>query len=152
MSAQKITPFLWYEKDAAAIVKYYTSVFGAEHVKLLGESELPNTPSGDVQVIALEMFGMELHMMTAGKHHEFNDAISFEVTCTDQDEIDRYWDALIKEGREQQCGWCIDKYGVRWQIVPANMGQYVSHEAGMKAMLGMKKIVIADLEKAVEGM
>jgi predicted 3-demethylubiquinone-9 3-methyltransferase (glyoxalase superfamily) len=148
MITQKITPFLWYQKDALAIGRYYQSVFGSQNVEIVGEDQFSDTPSGTVEVMTLKIFGTEFRIMTAGEYEPFNGAISFEVTCADQNEIDTYWNVLTKEGREMQCGWCADKYGVRWQIVPENMGQYISTKAGMEAMLTMKKLVIKDLKKA----
>ncbi len=146
INTQKITPFLWYENgDALAVAKYYKEIF-KDNVEIVDESELDNTPSGNVSVVTIKIFGLTMRIMSAGKHHSFNDSISFEIKCKDQTEIDLYWDKIIKEGSEQQCGWCIDKYGLRWQIIPDNLGEYLGQEGGMEKMLKMKKIVIEDFK------
>lgn len=145
-----ITPFLWYEKDAKGIIRYYQQIFGKENVKASIDLEADTEPSGPVEVATMTIFNQTFRMMTAGKHHEFNDAVSFEVKCKDQAEIDRYWDAIVAEGKAVECSWCIDKYGVRWQIVPFNMDEYVSDPRGMQAMMKMKKIIIADLQAAIK--
>jgi predicted 3-demethylubiquinone-9 3-methyltransferase (glyoxalase superfamily) len=145
---QKVTPFLWFEKDAVGVAKYYQSIFGEENVTIKNDSSFDGTPSGTVQIVSLEVFDQPLQFMSAGKHDAFNDSISFSVTCKDQTEIDKYWDAITRDGEEIDCGWCRDKFGVRWQIVATNMDALISTTAGMQAMLKMKKIIIADLKSA----
>lgn len=153
---QKITPFLWYEKDALAVANYYKSIFG-ENVIIQDEDKLSNTPSGEVQIVTISIFGLNFRLMSAGPFRNFNEAISFEVRCKNQAEVDKYWTALTSDGGEEgQCGWLKDKYGVSWQIVPVQLGQFLgnpdSKKAGlaMQAMLKMKKLVIKDLEEATK--
>lgn len=146
----KVTPFLWFEKDAAGVARYYRDIFGPDNVKFANEQSMEDTPSGSVQVVSLTIFDQPFRLMSAGPHHEFNDAVSFQVDCKDQAEVDKYWDAITKDGQESMCGWCIDKYGVRWQITPENMSELVSNPSGQQAMLQMKKLDIAKLREANE--
>lgn len=141
---KKVTPFLWFEKDAQGIIAYYKSLFGEENIKVFGGEHLSDTPSGSVETFVMHIFDQEFTIMTAGKHDTFNDAISFTVSCRDQDEIDRYWNAITQEGKESQCGWCIDKYGLRWQIVPENLSELLARPDSVQHMLTMKKLVISE--------
>ena len=153
----KIFPFLWYAKEAEEAARFYTSIFPDSHVERVTPlmSESPSGPPGSVKVVDFTLFGQRFQAMTAGPHHDFNDAISITVLCDDQAELDRYWDALLKGGgREQACGWLIDRYGLRWQIVPAVMEEMMrdpdpkrSRKAS-DAMMKMVKFDIAALEKA----
>lgn len=122
------------------------------------ESESPSGPPGSVTVVDFTLFGQRFQAMSAGPHHDFNDAISLVVLCDDQAELDRYWNALLEGGgKEQACGWLIDRFGVRWQIVPAILDRLVSDEDSARskrvtdALLEMVKIDIATLEKAYAG-
>lgn len=141
---KKIVPFLWFEKNAKKIAEYYTNIFGTDNVKVFDGKSLSDTPSGNVEIFSIQIFDQLFNIMTAGKHHEFNDAISFVVNCKDQDEIDNYWNKITEEGNESMCGWCIDKYGLRWQIIPENMSSLVSKDGGTQKMLKMKKIIISE--------
>ena len=156
----KIVPFLWYAKDAEEAAKLYTSLFPDSHIDsvVAMQSESPSGPPGSVKVVTFTLFGQRFQAMTAGPHHDFNDAISFMVSCDDQAELDRYWDALLaKGGKEQACGWLIDRFGVRWQIVPARWEEMMAEtdQARAKrvadAMLKMVKLDIAALERAYLG-
>lgn len=122
------------------------------------ESESPSGPPGSVTVVDFTLFGQRFQAMSAGPHHDFNDAISLVVLCDDQAELDRYWNALLEGGgKEQACGWLIDRFGVRWQIVPAILDRLMSDEDSARskrvtdALLEMVKIDIATLEKAYAG-
>jgi predicted 3-demethylubiquinone-9 3-methyltransferase (glyoxalase superfamily) len=139
--AQKIVTFLWYAKEADAAARFYASVF-------------PDS----VVVVNFTLLGQRFMAMTAGPHHEFNDAISLMVNCTSQVEIDRYWNAILQNGgKEQACGWITDKWGVRWQIVPTVLGEMMSSPERTKArrvaeeMMKQVKFDIAKLEAAFEG-
>jgi len=156
----KIVPFLWYAKDAEEAAKLYTSLFPDSHIDsvVAMQSESPSGPPGSVKVVTFTLFGQRFQAMTAGPHHDFNDAISFMVSCDDQAELDRYWDALLaKGGQAQACGWLNDRFGVRWQIVPAAMERMMSDKDATRskrvtdAMLKMIKLDIATLEKAYNG-
>jgi predicted 3-demethylubiquinone-9 3-methyltransferase (glyoxalase superfamily) len=153
---QKIIPFLWYEKDAMEAAKYYVEVFG-EDSKILTSDTVENTPSGTVEEIAVELRGQRLNMMSAGPHDKFNDAVSFMIMCKDQAELDYFTEKLSAFPEYEQCGWVTDKWGVRWQIVPEQLYDMM-HDAdkakadrAVQAMLQMKRLNIAELEKAYRG-
>jgi predicted 3-demethylubiquinone-9 3-methyltransferase (glyoxalase superfamily) len=121
-------------------------------------SESPSGPPGSVKVVDFTLFGQRFQAMTAGPHHEFNDAISIVVLCDDQEELDRYWDRLLENGGEPlECGWLIDRYGLRWQIVPARLDEMMADpdrarsKRATDAMLQMTKLDIAALEAAYRG-
>ncbi len=118
-------------------------------------SDTPSGPAGSVKVVDFTLFGQRFQAITAGPHHDFNDAVSLVVLCDDQNELDRYWDALLEGGgKPQACGWLIDRFGVRWQITPAVLEGMVRDEdperskRASDAMLQMVKLDIAALEKA----
>lgn len=149
---QKITPFLWFEKDAMKVAKYYTSIF--KNSKILTDTNMDDTPSGAVEVVVVELLGVPFTLMSAGPQFKFTEAISFVVDCKDQEEVNYYWNALTADGGEESmCGWLKDKYGVSWQIIPRRLNELLSdkEKAGRatQAMLKMKKIIIKDLENAV---
>ena len=148
---KKITPFLWFDKNLKEILDFYVSVF--PDAKVRGNGNLSDTPSGEVEMATIEIFGQELSLMTAGPMFKFNEAISFVITCEDQAEIDYYWNALTSNGgQESQCGWCKDKYGLSWQIVPSVMSTMMASGNKEKigrvtqAFLKMKKFDIQTLQ------
>jgi predicted 3-demethylubiquinone-9 3-methyltransferase (glyoxalase superfamily) len=119
------------------------------------QSESPSGPPGSVKVVDFTLFGQKFQAMTAGPHHDFNDAISMVVECDGQAELDRYWSALLSNGGQPQaCGWLIDRFGLRWQIVPAGLVKMIADPDPVRskrvsdAMLQMIKLDIAVLEKA----
>ncbi|MDM7916085.1 MAG: VOC family protein [Candidatus Eisenbacteria bacterium] len=153
----KIYPFLWYATEAEEAARFYASIFPDSHVDRVTPlmADTPSGPPGSVKVVDFTLFGQRFQAMSAGPHHEFNDAISLTVECEDQAEIDRYWDALLQGGGQPQaCGWLIDRFGVRWQIVPAIMGKLMADDdparakRAAEAMLQMIKFDVAALEKA----
>jgi len=153
----KIFPFLWYAKEAEEAAKFYASVFPDSRVDRVTamQSESPSGPPGSVKVVDFTLFGQRFQAMTAGPHHDFNDAISLVVLCEDQQELDRYWNALLQGGgKPQACGWLIDRFGVRWQIVPEILEEMMADKDRARsrrasdAMLKMIKLDIATLEKA----
>ena len=159
-SMQKIVPFLWFAKEAAEAARFYASVFPDSHVDSATpmNADSPSGPAGSVTVVNFTLFGQKFMAMSAGPHHEFNDAISFMVNCTSQAEIDRYWNAILEGGgKEQACGWITDKYGVRWQITPTALNEMMSSPDRTKAkrvaeeMMKQVKFDIAKLEAAFEG-
>jgi predicted 3-demethylubiquinone-9 3-methyltransferase (glyoxalase superfamily) len=156
----KISTFLWYAKDAEEAAKLYASIFPDSRVERVTpmRSDSPSGPAGSVKVVEFRLFGQPFKAMSAGPHHDFNDAISLVVTCDDQAELDRYWNALLEGGgKPQACGWLIDRFGVRWQIIPAAFEEMMrdSDPARSKrvtdAMLKMVKFDIKELEKAYRG-
>jgi predicted 3-demethylubiquinone-9 3-methyltransferase (glyoxalase superfamily) len=160
MARTKILPFLWYAKEAEEAAKFYASIFPDSRVEQIAslQSESPSGPPGSVKVVNFTLFGQPFRAMTAGPHHEFNDAVSMMVLCDDQAELDRYWNALLKGGgKPQACGWLIDRFGLRWQIVPAIFEEMMSDKDTTRskrvtdAMMKMVKFDIAALEKAYRG-
>jgi predicted 3-demethylubiquinone-9 3-methyltransferase (glyoxalase superfamily) len=152
---QKITPHLWYDKEAKDAAEFYTSVFPNSKIKNI--TTLHDTPSGTVDVVTIELLGQEFMMISAGPEFKFNEAISFIVYCDTQDEIDYYWEKLSAVPESEQCGWLKDKYGLSWQIVPAAMGDMLKDKDEKKlarvtqAFLQMKKLDIEALKRAYEG-
>lgn len=153
----RIFPFLWYAKEAEEAAKFYASIFPDSRVDGVTSmmSESPGGPPGSVKVVDFTLFGERFQAMSAGPHHEFNDAISIVVMCNDQAELDRYWNALLEGGgKPQACGWLNDRFGVRWQIVPTALEEMMRgkdparSKRATDAMLEMVKIDIATLEKA----
>jgi predicted 3-demethylubiquinone-9 3-methyltransferase (glyoxalase superfamily) len=159
-TSTKILPFLWYAKEAEEAARFYASIFPDSRVDRVTSmwSESPSGPPGSVMVVDFTLFGQPFQAMTAGPHHEFNDAISIVVLCDDQEELDRYWDRLLEGGGEPQaCGWLKDRYGLRWQITPARLPEMMADpdrarsKRATDAMMQMVKLDIAALEKAYRG-
>lgn len=157
---QKITPHLWYSKEAEEAAAFYVSVFPGSQLKRVTAvpSETPSGPPGSVKVVEFQLFGQDFMAITAGPLDPFNHAVSFVVNCEDQSEIDRYWNALLQGGGSaEQCGWLRDKFGLCWQIVPSILGEMIAHpdkaraKAAVDAMLKMVKLDIAALKAAFDG-
>ncbi len=158
---QKISPFLWFNDNAEEAVNFYTSIFKNSKTGQVARygpagSKAAGRPEGSVMTIEFELDGQEFTAINGGPHFKFNPAISFVVNCADQAEIDYYWEKLSGDGgREDQCGWLTDKFGVSWQIVPADLGDWMKDTAkadkAMEAVLKMKKLDLAVIKKAYEG-
>jgi predicted 3-demethylubiquinone-9 3-methyltransferase (glyoxalase superfamily) len=157
---QKIVPHLWYAKEAEEAARFYASIFpdsSVDRVTALN-ADSPSGPAGSVSVVEFTLFGQQFTAFSAGPHHPFNDAVSFLVNCDDQAELDRYWDAIEKNGGQPQaCGWIIDKYGLRWQIAPTVLGEMMTSKdkaASRRAaeeMMKQVKLDVSRLEKAFKG-
>jgi predicted 3-demethylubiquinone-9 3-methyltransferase (glyoxalase superfamily) len=153
---QKITPFLWFDKEAEEAAKFYCSIF--KNSKILDVQRYPGggpAPAGSVMIANFELEGMQFVALNAGPLFKFTEAISFVVTTEDQEETDYYWNKLTAdEGKEVECGWLKDKFGLSWQITPRTLMQLLSDPDKQKAarvmaaMMTMKKINIAELERA----
>jgi predicted 3-demethylubiquinone-9 3-methyltransferase (glyoxalase superfamily) len=150
---KRITPFLWFDKEAEDAMNFYVSIF--KNSKVLGVSR---GPDGRAFTVSFELDGQEFMGLNAGPQFKFNESISMFVNCEDQDEVDYFWNALTADGGEESmCGWLKDKFGLSWQIVPKQLGQLMGDpdpvKAGrvMESMLKMRKIVVADLQKASDG-
>lgn len=118
---QKISPFLWYSKEAEEAATFYAKIFPDSRINSVTalQSDSPSGPPGSVKVVDFTLMGQRFYAMTAGPHDKFNDSISMMVLCDDQEELDRYWNALIEGGGKAiACGWLNDRFGLRWQIVP----------------------------------
>ncbi|HEY4366159.1 MAG TPA: VOC family protein [Steroidobacteraceae bacterium] len=154
---QKIVPHLWYSREAEEAARFYATVFPDSRVDRVTSlaADSPSGPAGSVNVVEFTLCGQAFMAISAGPHHPFNDAVSFLVKCSSQAEIDKYWNALLESGgKPQACGWIIDKYGLRWQITAAALGEMLTDPDTSKAqrvcqeMLTQVKIDIAKLEAA----
>jgi len=161
---QRITPCLWFDSQAQEAAHLYTAIFPASritHVSRYGEAgrEVHGRPAGSVMVVAFELDGQPFTALNGGPVFRFNEAISLQVHCDTQDEIDHYWTRLAAGGdeRAQQCGWLKDRYGLSWQVVPSRMAEWMADldprrsERVMNAVLTMKKLDLAALEAAFAG-
>jgi predicted 3-demethylubiquinone-9 3-methyltransferase (glyoxalase superfamily) len=158
--SSKIYTHLWYATGAEDAARFYAAIFPDSRVERVTPmpSDSPSGPAGSVKVVDFTLFGQRFQAITAGPHHEFNDAISIVVSCDDQAELDRYWNALLEGGgKVQACGWLIDRYGLRWQIVPAILDELMADKDQARAkrvtdaLLKMVKLDIAALQRAYEG-
>ncbi len=155
----KIIPHLWYTKEAEEAARFYASVFPDSRVDRVTtmQAESPSGPAGSVSVVEFTLCGQAFMAMSAGPHDPFNDAVSFMVNCDTQAELDRYWNAILENGgRPQACGWIIDRYGLRWQIVPTILGKLmtgdpVKAKRASEEMLKQVKFDIAKLQAAYDG-
>lgn len=151
----KITPCLWFDTEGEEAANFYTSIF--ENSKITGISHYGDAgprPAGTVMTVEFELDGQPFVALNGGPDFTFNEAVSFQVSCGSQDEVDRFWNALIESGEEGPCGWLKDRFGVSWQIVPTALPELLSDpdpetsQKVMAAMLAMKKIDIDALRKA----
>jgi len=159
MAGQKITPFLWFDKQAEEAAQFYVSIF--KNSKILHVSRYGDAgpgPKGSVMVVNFQLAGQEFTALNGGPLFKFSEAFSFVVNCENQQEVDEYWSKLTSGGgQESQCGWLKDKFGFSWQIVPTALGKLMSDtdpqkaNRVMEALLKMKKIDIATLEAAARG-
>lgn len=151
---QKITPYLWVEKDAKAVADYYLSIF--KDGKLKDFHKFDPDESGNeagIETAVIEIAGMELTILAAGPLFKFNEAVSFVINTKDQAETDYYWEALTKNGGEEgSCGWCKDKYGLSWQVVPTEYFDLIHSDdptvrrKAMKNTLKQKKLILSGLK------
>lgn len=155
---EKITPHLWFVKEAEQAAQFYASIFPDSRVDPVTvlPSDSPSGPAGSVKMVEFTLFGQPFLAISAGPLDSFNHAISFVVNCDDQGEIDRYWQALLQGGQAEQCGWLKDRYGVSWQIVPSELRRMMTDpdrdraRRATDAMLKMVKLDIAGLRSAFE--
>lgn len=145
MPSQKLTGALWFSGaggDISNIINYYQQIFG-ENVKAGTINDLGETPSGKTQMCEVSLFGQSYSVMCTEKEHQpFNDSFALIILCKDQEEIDAYWNYFTREGKESQCGWCQDKFGLRWQIIPENFGALMAKPNAWQVMMKQKKIII----------
>ena len=154
-----ITPNLWFDMNAEEAAEFYCSVF--ENSRITNVTHYPEGspgPAGEVMTVEFELDGNRFVGINGGPQFKFSEAISFEIDCETQDEVDHYWDRLTADGgQEIECGWLRDRFGLSWQVVPAGMSELFSDsdksraERAMQAMLGMKKLDIAALRAAADG-
>lgn len=158
MITQKITPSLWVDKDAKAAADYYLSIFKDGKLKEYHRYENPAEAKEQggqdyFETAVMEIAGMEFSILAAGPFFKFNESVSFVINCKDQAEVDYYWNALTANGGEESnCGWCKDKYGLSWQVVPVEYFQLINsedpkvREKAMKNTLKQKKLILAELK------
>ena len=154
MIAQKITPYLWVEKDAKTVAEYYLSIFKDGKLKDFRKFDSEESGNGaGIETATIEIAGMEFSILAAGPLFKFNEAVSFVINTKDQAETDYYWEALTKNGGEEgQCGWCKDKYGLSWQVVPTEYFELIHsndpkvREKAMKNTLKQKKLILSELK------
>lgn len=145
MGMNKIVPCIWFSnKNLSEVISYYQNIFDGDF-KSYGIISLGETPDGYGEMCEVEIFEQKYTLMnTVNAHHLLNDAISFIINCHDQIEIDKFWNYFTAEGEESQCGWCIDKFGLRFQIVPENLEELMTRENAWEIMMGQKKIIISE--------
>jgi predicted 3-demethylubiquinone-9 3-methyltransferase (glyoxalase superfamily) len=137
----RVTPFLWFDSNAEEAVDFYVSVF--KNARRLS----PRTDTRPMTV-TFEIEGLVFTALNGGPMFKFNESVSFVVRCDSQEEVDYYWSRLTESGAESQCGWLKDRFGLSWQIVPARLPELIKNPNAMQAMLQMKKLNIAELERA----
>jgi predicted 3-demethylubiquinone-9 3-methyltransferase (glyoxalase superfamily) len=158
---QRITPCLWFDSQAEEAARFYVSVFpnsGIGTISRYGTEghEIHGRPAGSVMTVEFEIEGQTFVALNGGPHFRFSEAISFQVHCDTQDEIDFYWERLSEGGEEGPCGWLKDRFGLSWQIVPRRLTELMSDpdttraKRAMEAMMQMKRIDIAALERAAD--
>ena len=161
-TTQRIMPCLWFDQEAEEAVNFYVGIFRNSRITATsryGEAgkEVTGGTPGSVMVVAFELDGQSFTALNGGPHFKFNEAVSLQVNCETQEEIDYYWERLTEGGEEGQCGWLKDRYGLSWQVVPAGMAElFADHDPerarrATEAMLGMRKLDIAAMRRAAEG-
>ena len=152
-----ITPNLWFDTRAEEAAAFYTSIF--PHSRIIGVTrygEAGPREEGMAMTVHFELDGLPFVALNGGPEFTFDEAVSFEITCADQDEVDYYWTQLSAGGEEGPCGWLKDKFGLSWQVVPAGFLELVQDpdegraQRAMSAMLGMKKIDLAEVQRAAD--
>ena len=164
MIETRITPCLWFDDQAEEAARHYIAIFPNSRLTSLTRypeagSEIHGRPPGSVMVVGFELDGQPFTALNGGPLFQFNEALSLQINCETQEEIDHYWEKLGAGGdpKAQQCGWLKDRYGVSWQVVPTGMEAMLADETSpgaqraMTAMMGMKKIDLADLRRAYDG-
>jgi predicted 3-demethylubiquinone-9 3-methyltransferase (glyoxalase superfamily) len=152
---QRITPFLWFDTQAEKAAKFYVSVFPNSRIREVirydkAGAKASGRPPGSVMTVAFELDGQPFTALNGGPYFALNEAVSFVVSCRSQAEVDHFWARLSKGGDSaaQQCGWLKDKFGLSWQVIPAELPRLIRHPRAMQAMLKMKKIDLAALRRA----
>jgi len=147
----RITPFLWFDSNAEEAVGFYLSVFrNSRRLDRVDTTVDTGGPKGVPVTIAFELDGQKFTALNGGPMFKFTEAVSFVVRCDSQEEVDYYWSKLSEGGSEVQCGWLKDKFGLSWQIVPVRLFELIKNPKAMQAMLQMKKLDIAELERAAQ--
>jgi predicted 3-demethylubiquinone-9 3-methyltransferase (glyoxalase superfamily) len=157
--SRKIQPCLWFNKNAEEAARFYAETFPDSRIDSIERApgDYPSGKAGDVLVITMTILAMPFMLLNGGPEFSFDEAVSFQVATDDQEETDRYWNAIVSNGgQESVCGWCKDKFGLSWQITPKRLTQLMAEKdpakskAAFDAMMQMGKIDIAALDRAVE--
>ena len=155
---QRITPNLWFDTEAEEAADFYVSIFDSSRiVSLTRYPEGAPRPAGTVMTVAFEVDGQRFVGINGGPEFKFDEAVSFEISCETQEEVDYYWERLSEGGEEGPCGWLKDRYGLSWQVVPTGMEELLADsdparaQRAMQAMLGMGKLDIETLRRAADG-
>jgi predicted 3-demethylubiquinone-9 3-methyltransferase (glyoxalase superfamily) len=155
---QRITPNLWFDTEAEEAANFYVSVFkNSRIVSVARYTEAGPREAGTVMTVEFELDGQRFVGINGGPQFTFDEAVSFQINCENQDEVDYYWERLTDGGEESQCGWLKDRYGLSWQVVPSGMEELFNDpdptraERAMKAMFGMRKLDVAALRAAANG-
>jgi predicted 3-demethylubiquinone-9 3-methyltransferase (glyoxalase superfamily) len=148
---QKITPFIWFDGQAEEAANHYVSIFKNSKITHISRNGpgMPG-PEGSVLVVAFQLESQDFLALNGGPEFKFTEAISFLVNCDTQAEVDHLWEKLTAGGQEIQCGWLKDKFGVTWQIVPSRLPELIKNPKVMQVMMPMKKLDIAELERAAK--
>jgi predicted 3-demethylubiquinone-9 3-methyltransferase (glyoxalase superfamily) len=153
----KITPCLWFDTQAEEAAQYYTSLFDDSRITEVSRyGEAGPRPEGMVMTVDFELAGRPFVALNGGPDFTFNEAISLQVTCESQEEVDELWAKLTADGEEGPCGWCKDRYGLSWQIIPQVLLELLADpdrgrsQRAMQCMLGMKKLDVAELQRAAD--
>jgi predicted 3-demethylubiquinone-9 3-methyltransferase (glyoxalase superfamily) len=155
----KIQPCLWFNKNAEEAANFYAKTFPDSRIDFIGRApgDYPSGAEGDVLVITMTILGMPFMLLNGGPEFTFDEAVSFQVATDDQEETDRYWNAIVDNGGEESvCGWCKDRFGLSWQITPRRLTELMAEKdpakakAAFNAMMQMRKIDIAAINAAVE--
>lgn len=154
----KISPFLWFDTQAEDAARFYTSIFPNSRIlEVTRYGDAGPGPKGSLMTVRFELDGQQFIALNGGPQFRFNEAVSLSVDCQRQEQVDYFWDRLSAGGEESQCGWLRDRFGLSWQVNPSALGKMLGDpdpaksQRVMQAMLGMKKIDVAGLQKAYAG-
>ena len=157
MPKQRIVPNLWFDNQAQEAAEFYCSIFpNSRIVSMARYPEGAPGPAGEVMTVEYELDGQRFVHINGGPLFTFSEAVSLQITCADQAEVDHYWEKLVEGGEESQCGWLKDRYGFSWQVVPAGMEELFSDpdparaQRAMQAMLQMRKLDVAEMRRAAD--
>ena len=156
MAATDITTYLWFDEQSLEAAEFYVNLFPGAKLRNISHYQADaQKPEGSVLTVEFELFGRPFVALNGGPHFSHSEAVSFQVSCETQDDVDRIWNAIVSNGgSESQCGWCKDRFGVSWQIIPVALGRALQGLDGydskyaFDAMMKMSKIIIADLAPA----
>ncbi len=159
-----ISPCLWFDDQAEDAARFYTGIFKNSKITAIARypeagQEIHGKPPGSVMTVAFELNGQSFTALNGGPHFKFNEAVSFQIECKTQEELDDYWEKLNQGGdpAAQQCGWLKDQFGLSWQVIPEGMAEMLNDpdpaksKRAFQAMMGMKKLDIAELQRAFAG-